>query len=191
MRRDDLIAAREQRLEVLAEAKDVHERAKRELRTLTDDEQQKWDQSMREAQKLNLEIESMEEQLRSQQQDAGTGGKVVLRSPFADDADRTSAIRDVKKGETRALSTSVSTSPGTLSNVLFDRLRGERRALERHLAAQHRRGLDGLPGDHDRRCAGVDERGGGHQPVGPDVRDGHGDAEEAGGARPGEQRARR
>ena len=29
----------------------------------------------------------------------------------------------MKKGETRALSTAVSTSPGTLSNVLFDRLR--------------------------------------------------------------------
>jgi HK97 family phage major capsid protein len=124
MRRDDYVALKEQRLEVLANARDLHEKAVREKRDLSPDEQKAWDGHMREGQRLNLEIEAMEERLREQQNSGGN--PVALRGPFGSgpvDREIEKAISSVSKGESRALSTAISISPGELSTTLFDRLR--------------------------------------------------------------------
>ena len=76
---------------------------------------------MRELQKINIELEANHPEARSE-----PGNPVTLRPGFGAttlDGEIEEAIRGITKGESRALSTAISTSPGELSNVLFDRLR--------------------------------------------------------------------
>lgn len=103
----------------------MHDRAERERRHLTPDEQQQWDASMREAQRLSLELEGADAELRSNGSNGSSGNPVEYRSPFAMtvNKDIETAVRPIAKGESRALSTAISTSPGELSTILFDRLR--------------------------------------------------------------------
>src|SRR5829696_6872059 len=131
MRRDDVAALVAQRDEAHHEALKIHKRAEREQRSLTDAEQGEWDAHMREFQRLTPQVDEARVLLAADQAaQAASGGERrstarLMTTGLEPDTDHefTNAIRDVKKGETRALSTAVSTSAGTLSNVLFDRLR--------------------------------------------------------------------
>ena len=80
---------------------------------------------MREAQRLSLELEGADAELRSNGSNGSSGNPVEYRSPFAMtvNKDIETAVRPIAKGESRALSTAISTSPGELSTILFDRLR--------------------------------------------------------------------
>ena len=47
MRRDDYRALLEQRIHLFADAEELHQKAKRENRNLTDEEKRSWDSTMR------------------------------------------------------------------------------------------------------------------------------------------------
>jgi HK97 family phage major capsid protein len=124
MRRDDLRRLKEQRVHALAEADEIHKRSERDQRSLTADEQSRWDELIRDTQRLTLEIDAAQD---APLEPTGSGSGTTYRSAAIDptpaEREFAAAIKSVAKGDSRALSTAISTSPGALSNVLFDRLR--------------------------------------------------------------------
>ena len=126
MRRDDFKALVEQRNAAHADMLDLEKRASREGRDLTPDEARSWNEKVREFERLGPQIDEGRAELaaRGIPTDRSRGGESpTYWAGSRLDGEIETAIRDIKKGETRALSTAVSVSPGELSNVLFDRLR--------------------------------------------------------------------
>ena len=121
MRRDDYRALVEQRRELFADLNEVQRRNKN--RALSADEQHDWDAKVREIEHLNTEIEIGRAELAEQQSGGSTPAPAAFRSDSRLDGEIETAIRSINKGESRALSTAVSVSPGELSTTLFDRLR--------------------------------------------------------------------
>ena len=121
MRRDDFAALLEQRIHLFADADELHQKAKRENRNLTEEEKRSWDSTMRELQAINVEVEAN----RPQPAEARPDSSAPTEHRSSVDVQIEEAFREVSKGETRALSTAVTLSPGTLSNVLFDKLRAQ------------------------------------------------------------------
>ena len=121
MRKDDYAALIEQRRELFADLNEVQRRNKN--RALNADEQSDWDAKVREIERLNTEIEIGRTELAEQQSGGSVSAPAALRSGSRLDGEIEEAIRGISKGESRALSTAVSISPGELSTTLFDRLR--------------------------------------------------------------------
>jgi hypothetical protein len=125
MRRDDFVALVEQRREAYGEAHEINKRAERENRNLTADEQRQWDEGMRRMEILGAEIDQWRVDPSADYRPASSVGDqpAGFRSASKCDGEIETAIGSIAKGESRALSTAVSISPGELSTTLFDRLR--------------------------------------------------------------------
>jgi len=123
MRRDDLTAMVEQRRHAYADLKDIEQRAREDNRRFSLDETKTWESTLREVERLNPRIEAGRAELAVAT--SGTEHRSVGHAETTSAADHeiAAALRSVNKGETRALSTAVSVSPGELSTVLYDRLR--------------------------------------------------------------------
>jgi HK97 family phage major capsid protein len=123
MRRDDYVALVEQRREAYGEAHALNKKAEREARNFTADEQRQWDEYVRRMEMLGAEIEQMRADASADYRPSADDTPAGFRSASRFDGEIETAIGSIAKGESRALSTAVSISPGELSNTLFDRLR--------------------------------------------------------------------
>ncbi len=124
MRRDDFTAMVEQRRHLYDDLKGLEQRAREDNRRFTGDETKSWESTIREIERLNPRIEAGRAELAvaaSAEPSYRSAG--LSETTSATDHQIAEGIRSVNKGETRALSTAVSVSPGELSTVLYDRLR--------------------------------------------------------------------
>lgn len=127
MRRDDLTQMVEQRRHAYADLKDIEQRARENNRRFTPDELKRWEDTLHTVEALNPKIEAGRAELAVATAGAGSGAELrsagLAETTSATDHQIAEGIRSVSKGESRALSTAVSISPGELSTTLFDRLR--------------------------------------------------------------------
>lgn len=128
MRTDDRRRLKEQRSRNLTDLQELNLAAERERRSLTADEQQRWNELEADVRRVDLELEAdkPEKSNGSAATLAGDGGGEIR----AIDRRMIEGIRSVTKGESRALTTAAAVSPGELSTTLFDRLRANSVVLE-------------------------------------------------------------
>jgi len=79
MRRDDFRALKERRYELFGSARELHKKAEREQRNLTDAEQRQFDGWLREAERLNIEIDAADEEFHASQRTDTSSASLVVR----------------------------------------------------------------------------------------------------------------
>jgi HK97 family phage major capsid protein len=127
VRRDDYRRLQQQRIKAHVRMRELHNGAERRNGGhFTTAEQDEWDQLEAEVRRLDLDIAEGREQLDAEQRSNG-GAEPVEYSIGGTrvGSQLVEAMRQVQKGETRALSTATGISQGELSNTLFDRLRAQ------------------------------------------------------------------
>jgi HK97 family phage major capsid protein len=127
MRRDDFQNMVEQRRHAYGDLKAIEQRAREEDRRFTPTELKSWEDTLRTVEALNPKIEAGRAELAVATAGAGSGAELrsagLAETTTASDRQIAEGIRSINKGESRALSTAVSISPGELSSTFFDRLR--------------------------------------------------------------------
>ena len=117
MRRDDFQNMVEQRRHAYGDLKAIEQRAREEDRRFTPTELKSWEDTLRTVEALNPKIEAGRAELAVATAGAGSGAELrsagLAETTTASDRQIAEGIRSINKGESRALSTAVSVSPGS------------------------------------------------------------------------------